>query len=59
LWAGDILGTYALDGFFASLPPPLAQNTAGLGRHPSFAFHLLFFGLATRYSITRQVNPQV
>ena len=59
LWDGDILHAYALDGFI--LLPFLRRSlkTLLVWAGIFLCIPLLFSGLTTYYSITRQVNPQV
>jgi uncharacterized protein len=59
LWDGDILHAYALDGFillpFLRRSPKTLLVWAGI----FLCIPLLFSGLTTYYSITRQADPQV
>lgn len=59
LWDGDILQQYAFDGFILLLFRHRALKTLLVSAGIFLSIPLLFFGLATRYSITRPVNPQV
>ena len=59
LWSGDILHDYALIGFllllFRRRPLKTLQVWAGI----FLSIPVLFYGLTTYSSITRQVNPQM
>ena len=59
LWAGDILHAYALDGFILLLFLRRSLKTLLVWAGIFLCIPLLFSGLTTYYSITRQVNPQV
>jgi uncharacterized protein len=59
LWDGDILHQYALCGFILLLFRHRSLKTLLAWAGIFLSIPLLFFGLATRYSITSQVNPPV
>src|SRR2546426_19205 len=59
LWSGDILHDYALNGFILLLFRRRPLKTLLVWAGIFLCIPLLFFGLTTCYSITRQVNPQV
>jgi len=59
LWDGDILHNYAVDGFILLLFRGRSLKTLLVWAGIFLCIPLLFFGLTTCYSITRQVNPQV
>ena len=59
LWDGDILHNYAQDGFILLLFRRRSPKTLLVWAGIFLCIPLLFFGLTTYYSITRQVNPQL
>jgi uncharacterized protein len=59
LWDGDILHNYALDGFILVLFRRRSLQTLLVWAGIFLCIPLLFFGLTTYYSVTRQVNPQL
>ena len=56
LWSGDILHDYALNGFILLLFRRRSLKTLLVWSGIFLCIPLLFFGLTTCYSITRQVN---
>ena len=59
LWDGDILHNYAQDGFILLLFRRRSPKTLLVWAGIFLCIPLLFFGVTTYYSITRQVNPQL
>jgi uncharacterized protein len=59
LWDGDILHDYALDGFILLLFRRRSLKTLLVWASIFLSIPVLFYGLTTYYSITRQVNPQL
>lgn len=58
LWDGDILHTYALDGFILLLFRRRSRTTLLVWAGIFLCIPLLFVSLITSFSIVRQVNPQ-
>jgi uncharacterized protein len=59
LWDGDILHDYAAIGFILLLFGRRSLKTLLVWAGIFLCIPLLFFGVTTYYSITRQVNPQL
>jgi uncharacterized protein len=59
LWDGDILHDYALNGFILLLFRRRSLKTLLVWASIFLSIPVLFHGLTTSYSITRQVNPHV
>src|SRR5207249_1987973 len=59
LWDGDILHDYAANGFVLLLFGRRSLKTLLVWAGIFLCIPLLFFGVTTYYSITRQVNPQL
>jgi uncharacterized protein len=59
LWDGDILHAYAQDGFGLLLFLRRSLKALLVWAGIFLCIPLLFFGLTTYHSLTRQVNPQV
>ncbi len=59
LWDGDILHDYALLGFVLLFFRRRSLKTLLVWASIFLAIPVLFYGLTTCYSITRQVNPQL
>jgi uncharacterized protein len=59
LWDGDILHDYALLGFVLLLFRRRSLKTLLVWASILLSIPVLFYGLTTCYSITRQVNPQL
>lgn len=59
LWDGDILHDYAAIGFILLLFRRRSLKTLLVWAGISLCIPLLFFGVTTYYSISRQVNPQL
>jgi uncharacterized protein len=59
LWDGDILHDYAADGLILLLFSRRSLKTLLVWAGIFLCIPLLFFGVTTYYSITRQVNPQL
>jgi uncharacterized protein len=59
LWDGDILHDYAADGLILLLFGRRSLKTLLVWAGIFLCIPLLFFGITTYYSITRQVNPQL
>src|SRR5439155_2038314 len=59
LWDGDILHDYAANGFVLLLFSRRSLKTLLVWAGIFLCIPLLFFGITTYYSITRQVNPQL
>ena len=59
LWDGDILHDYAADGLILLLFSRRSLKALLVWAGIFLCIPLVFFGITTHYSITRQVNPQL